>query len=135
MVVIAIIAILAAVAFPICSNYVIRSKVGAAVTAIDSTKMDIAEILMHSGDITNIYSTGSGANASFNSKTLPSELTSSLSYTTNVSGGSIIIEFTAPVSGSFTLTPYYNTAAQSMTWECTSLGFQANQLPRPLCQQ
>lgn len=135
MVVIAIIAILAAVAFPIYSNYVIRSKVGSAVTAIGSTKMDIAEIVMHSGDMTNINSTGSGANASFNSKRLPSKSSASLSYTTAVSSSSIIIDFTAPVSGSITLTPYYNTAAQSMTWECTSLGFQANQLPTPLCPQ
>ncbi|MEY8674129.1 prepilin-type N-terminal cleavage/methylation domain-containing protein [Francisella philomiragia] len=135
MVVIAIIAILAAVAFPIYSNYVIRSKVGAAVTAIGSTKMDIAEIVMHSGEMTNINSTGIGSSATFNTKALPSESTSSLSYTTTVLNSSIIISFTIPVSGSITLTPYYNTAAQSMTWECTSLGFQPNQLPTPLCPQ
>ncbi|AJI46762.1 prepilin-type N-terminal cleavage/methylation domain-containing protein [Francisella philomiragia] len=133
MVVIAIIAILAAVAIPMYSNYTTRAKIGTVLSAVGGVKSEIAEQIMNQGNTTNVSSSGS----TFNGSTLPSSSGASLAYTTAVANGTITMTLTTPVSGNIVLEPNYDPANGAMTWTCTgSAGngnnaMTASQLPSP----
>ncbi|MBY7733992.1 prepilin-type N-terminal cleavage/methylation domain-containing protein [Francisella philomiragia] len=137
MVVIAIIAILAAVAIPMYSNYTTRAKIGTVLAAVGGVKSEIAEKIMNDGTATGVSSSGSGTTATFNGSTLPSASGSSLGYTTAVADGKITMTLTAPVTGTISLEPNYNATNGAMTWDCTgsavagSNAMTASQLPSP----
>ncbi|AJI53977.1 pilin [Francisella philomiragia] len=133
MVVIAIIAILAAVAIPMYSNYTTRAKIGTVLSAVGGVKSEIAERVMNNGATTGVSSSGS----TFNGSTLPSASGSSLAYTTAVADGTITMTLTAPVTGTISLAPVYNPTNGAMTWSCTGSAVAGNnamtasQLPSP----
>jgi type IV pilus assembly protein PilA len=140
MVVIAIIAILAAVAVPMYSNYTTRAKIGTALTSVGGLKNDVSEAMMNSGG-TVTASANSGSAATFNGSITPSSSTGGISYTTTVAAtGVITIALTAPVQGNILLTPTYVAGAGSMTWTCSANGtatsgsagaLTASQIPSP----
>ncbi|MEY8768017.1 pilin [Francisella philomiragia] len=136
MVVIAIIAILAAVAIPMYSNYTTRAKIGTALSSVGGVKSEIAEQVMNQGNTTNVSSSGS----TFNGSTLPSSSGASLAYTTTVTNGTINMALTNPVQGNIILQPNYDATNGAMTWTCTGNGtatsgnnpnMTASQLPSP----
>ncbi|AEB28237.1 pilin [Francisella hispaniensis] len=110
MVVIAIIAILAAVAIPMYSNYTTRAQLGSDLSALGGVKAQVAE------EIAN------------NNGTLPNAITlndapSGASFTNDR------IEYTSPsVSGAtIQLAPVIGSGA--ITWTCTIDGVTASQVP------
>ncbi|QWU99680.1 pilin [Francisella salimarina] len=106
MVVIAIIAILAAVAIPMYSNYTTRAKIGTALASVGGLKAQVAENLANSvnGD-SNVTYVG--------------EQKTGMAYGTGVNAaGDITLTFTSPVSGSVVLSP--NNNGGSVTWNCIS---------------
>lgn len=106
MVVIAIIAILAAVAIPMYSNYTTRAKIGTALASVGGLKAQVAENLAN------------GVNGNEN-LTYVGETKSGMTYGTGVDqNGNITLSFTSPVSGSVILAP--NNNGGSVTWECVS---------------
>ncbi|QUE31762.1 prepilin-type N-terminal cleavage/methylation domain-containing protein [Francisella philomiragia] len=106
MVVIAIIAILAAVAIPMYSNYTTRAKIGTALASVGGLKAQVAENLAN--------------NVAGNSNlTYVGESKSGMAYGTGVNAaGDITLTFTSPVSGSVVLAP--NDNGGSVTWNCIS---------------
>ncbi|MFC4892510.1 pilin [Pseudofrancisella aestuarii] len=125
MVVIAIIAILAAVAIPMYSNYTSRAQIGTALASIGGIKSDIAETAMTKGTLTGV---GSGS-TSLNGVALPTASGSSLKYTSTVTDGVINLSLTAPVTGNITMTP--TMGSSSMTWACASTNIPSSKLPSP----
>ena len=114
MVVIAIIAILAAVAIPMYSNYTTRAKLGVALAEIGGVKTEIAEkVADNNGSVSGITSTS-----------LPSGTT--VSNTT----AAITVDTAAVVAGtSLIMTP--TAGSGSMTWACTHGGtLSSSQLPK-----
>ncbi|MEY8674128.1 prepilin-type N-terminal cleavage/methylation domain-containing protein [Francisella philomiragia] len=106
MVVIAIIAILAAVAIPMYSNYTTRAKIGTALASIGGLKAQVAENLAN------------GVDGNLN-LTYVGESKSGMVYGTGVNtDGDITLTFTSPVSGSVVLAP--NNNGGSVTWNCIS---------------
>ncbi|WP_265658912.1 pilin [Francisella philomiragia] len=106
MVVIAIIAILAAVAIPMYSNYTTRAKIGTALASIGGLKAQVAENLANN------------VNGNEN-VTYVGETKSGMTYGTGVdNNGNITLTFTSPVSGSVILAP--NNNGGSVTWNCVS---------------
>lgn len=106
MVVIAIIAILAAVAIPMYSNYTTRAKIGTALASVGGLKAQVAENLANSvsGD-SNLNYVGENKNG--------------MVYGTGVdANGNITLTFTSPVSGSVILAP--NDNGGSVSWDCVS---------------
>ena len=120
MVVIAIIAILAAVAIPMYSNYTTRAKLGTALAAIGAAKIEVAEAAATRNSLANVLST--------DVTTLASESSSSLAYTSAVAnGGELTITFTQPKSGTLVLTP--SQGSGSITWACSHGTFSASEVP------
>ncbi|API86241.1 pilin [Francisella uliginis] len=119
MVVIAIIAILAAVAIPMYSNYTTRARIGSEISKVGGVKADVSEALNHGS-------------------TLPSTLTNinrdpEIAYDAN---GNISISMDANGDGTadattgpnfVRLSPTKNSG--SVTWTCTGSGFTQSQLP------
>ncbi len=122
MIVVAIIGILAAVAIPAYQDYVIKAKVGNAMSAIDSIKTAVAQCMQENGgDASTCSDTANGGTAGVipvfsrtkevqavvvNAGEINAQLADDIG--TNVNGGHIIY---APVSG--------NT---SVTWTITTTG-------------
>jgi type IV pilus assembly protein PilA len=110
LVVIAIIAILAAVAIPMYSNYTTRAKLGTKLAELGSVKTEVAD------SIANNNGTLTGATAT----NLPSGAT--------VSDGVITMSTVDVVSGSnLVLTP--TAGSGSITWACTYSNLTSSQAP------
>ena len=120
MVVIAIIAILAAVAIPMYSNYTTRARLSTALAAVGGAKADVAEAATNRDGLANVQST--------DVTSLPSANDSNLAYTTAATnGGEITITFTQPAAGKLMLTP--SESSGSITWACTHDSFSDSQVP------
>ena len=121
MVVIAIIAILAAVAIPMYSNYTTRARLGSALSVVGTLKIEIAQenTAIADGPVT-------GANA----QTLPVSTANGYSYIPSVvASGVISMLFTLPVAGTITLTPTVASSGSVINWACTSADIAQNVLP------
>ena len=127
-VVIAIIAILAAVAIPMYSNYTTKAKVSTALASIGSLKTTISEENTAIG-------TGAGGNVALAGVTAIAAAgdgdINGTDFTTEVTTvtGVITMVFTAPVSGTLTLTP--TIGQHTINWVCaaTGTGFSTGNVP------
>ncbi|QIV95741.1 type IV pilus assembly protein PilA [Allofrancisella inopinata] len=109
MVVIAIIAILAAVAVPMYSNYTTRAKIGSELSKLGGAKAQVAEgIANNNGSVTGVTASDLPSGASVTDGVI--SLTS-----TEVSGATI------------TLTP--TAASGAITWACNVNGVTSSQVP------
>ncbi|MEY8714926.1 pilin [Francisella philomiragia] len=116
MVTIAIIAILAAIAIPMYSNYTIRTKLGVELTKLGSAKADA-----------NDYIISNTGNTNYSPNDLPN-LPSGASVNNGVSNGRIDIDTSSIISGSkITLTPTVGSSA--IVWSCTIEGVDQSQAP------
>ena len=117
MIVVAIIGILAAVALPAYQDYVVKSKVAAAVTGIDSLKTAVALCSQETGSLTACNTTASGAVTSIPVFTATSQLQAA-----TVAAGVITAQFSASgiktgVDGlKFTVTPSSATDQTTIKW-------------------
>jgi type IV pilus assembly protein PilA len=117
MIVVAIIGILAAVAIPAYQDYVVKAKVGNALTAVDGIKTAVALCIQELGAETNCTAGSNGipANASFT----PTKETASVT----VSGGTIALTLATGIHSDvdgkiITFNPTAGTT--STTWATTS---------------
>jgi type IV pilus assembly protein PilA len=114
MIVVAIIGILAAVAIPAYSNYVIKAKVGAAMSSVSSLQTAVANCIQEAGGVaTNCSSGSNGIPATFSAT---KELAAS---TTAVSAGVITATFNSGIGSgvdgmSFKMTP--TAGDTTVTW-------------------
>lgn len=120
MIVVAIIGILAAVAIPAYSNYVIKAKVGAALSSVSSLQTAVANCIQEAGGKADNCTTGaSGANIP--AFTATKELASA-----SVTAGKITATFPASGigsgvdGGSFDMQP--NIGESTVTWTITPTG-------------
>ena len=119
MVVIAIIAILAAVAIPMYSNYTTRAKISASLAGIGSLKTTIAE------QNTAVAASGSTATplAGVSAVAVDTAVErNGSSFTTEVAAttGEITLTYTLPVIGVIKLTP--TIGSDTVNWACTTTG-------------
>jgi type IV pilus assembly protein PilA len=118
MIVVAIIGILAAVAIPAYSNYVVKAKVGAALTSVSSLQTAVVNCMQEAGNDASGCTTGSNGIPAF---TATKEVKSAA-----VSGGTIIAKFAAgiasdvPEDSTFTLVPSSTANQTSITWKITT---------------
>jgi type IV pilus assembly protein PilA len=119
MVVIAIIAILAAVAIPMYSNYTTRARVGSAITSVGGLKAEIGEILNTNDTIptANANITRDPNVAYNNTGAISLSLTGTGEATADATTGPNFVRLT-PTKGS-----------GSITWACSASGFTASQVP------
>jgi type IV pilus assembly protein PilA len=108
MVVIAIIAILAAVAIPMYSNYTARAKIGAAMASVGGVKAEIGEAIANTGE-------NSGTINITALPALPAGVTM-----TGTAGVFTIGGTDFPSGGSITLTPTFGSGA--LIWTCAGDG-------------
>jgi len=117
MIVVAIIGILAAVAIPAYSNYVIKAKVGAALSSLASLQTAVANCIQENGGSTTLCTTGNGGIPTFTST---KELDASA---TNVTAGGVInAKFQSGVGTGvdglkFKMTPSTTADQTSVTWK------------------
>jgi type IV pilus assembly protein PilA len=120
MIVVAIIGILAAVAIPAYSNYVVKAKVGAALSSVSSLQTAVANCIQEAGGKTDNCTTGTDG-ANIPAFTATKELASA-----SVTAGTITANFpTSGIgsgvdSGSFALRPNVNDS--TVTWTITPTG-------------
>jgi len=119
MIVVAIIGILAAVAIPAYSNYTVKAKVGAAMTAVSSLQTAVVNCIQESGgDATNCTTanTTSGIPAFTATKEVSAAVVNA--------NGVIVATFASgiasdvPATSTFTLTPTVGTS--SVTWRAST---------------
>ena len=120
MIVIAIIAILAAVAIPMYSNYTARAKIGSALSSIGGVKTEIAESLSNTtAPVAADLSLPTGVTLA-SSTTTAATIQISLDSSNDVaSGGANIITLAGTA------------ANNAITWACASSTYTASQLPSP----
>ncbi|AJI74814.1 hypothetical protein BZ13_1632 [Francisella philomiragia subsp. philomiragia ATCC 25015] len=121
MVVIAIIAILAAVAIPMYSNYTTRAKIGTALAAVGGVKTEVADALANGNNpstaVTNLPAGVSITNGSTSGATLQLALDSSYAL---ASGGTASINLAGSSDGA------------TINWTCSAVsgsGLTSSQLP------
>lgn len=117
MIVVAIIGVLAAVAIPAYSNYVVKAKVGAALSSLASLQTAVANCIQENGGSTALCTTNNGGIPTF---TATKELDAS---GTNVTTGGVInAKFQSGVGTgvdgkSFKMTPSAVADQTSVTWK------------------
>ena len=112
MIVVAIIGILAAVAIPAYQDYVIRAKVGNAMSAVDSLKTAVAMCMQENGAATNCTTGSNGINTF-----TPTKEVSAASVTAGVISMTFATDVGTGVSGlSITMTPSTTTNQTNITW-------------------
>jgi type IV pilus assembly protein PilA len=117
MIVVAIIGILAAVAIPAYSNYVIKAKTGAALSSLASLQTAVANCIQENGGAATNCTTGSNGIPTF---TATKELQAGTA--TSVTAGVITAKFAATGIGSgvdnltFTMTPSSAADQTTVTW-------------------
>jgi type IV pilus assembly protein PilA len=115
MIVVAIIGILAAVAIPAYSNYVIKAKTGAALSSVASLQTAVANCIQEKGGSATGCTTGSNGIPSFTA-------TKELQSATSVTDGVITAKFAASGIGSgvddltFKMTPSTAADQTTITW-------------------
>lgn len=118
MIVVAIIGILAAVAIPAYSNYVVKAKVGAALTAVSSLQTSVVNCMQEAGGAPDACTTGSNGVPAF---TPTKEVKSA-----TVTAGTIVAHFAAgiasdvPEDSTFTLVPSTVANQTTVTWNITT---------------
>ena len=114
MIVVAIIGILAAVAIPAYSNYVIKAKVGAAQSSVATLQTAVANCIQEaSGSAANCTSGSNGIPATFT----PTKEVASASVTAGVITATFASGVGTGVDGfNFTLTPSEGATQTSVTW-------------------
>jgi type IV pilus assembly protein PilA len=117
MIVVAIIGILAAVAIPAYSNYVIKAKVGAALSSVATLQTAVANCLQENANVATECDTGSNGIPAF---TATKELQGA--DATSVTDGVITAKFAASGIGSgvdgvaFTMAPSTEEDQTTVTW-------------------
>ncbi|RUS69197.1 hypothetical protein EGW08_023042 [Elysia chlorotica] len=120
MVVIAIIAILAAVAIPMYSNYTARAKIGTELAKLGGVKADVAQAIADTGAVSGTPAiTAAAAGAAG----MPAGTSVSAAGVITVTGAATDL----PSGGSITLTPTLGSGA--ITWACGATGIAQSQLP------
>ena len=120
MIVVAIIGILAAVALPAYQDYVLKAKVGNAMSAIDPIKTAIAVCVQENGgDVTNCSTPGQQGIPTFTPTKEVSAV--NISAGTNGTGGVITATFAATMGsgvagGAFTFTPVIVANGTAIRW-------------------
>jgi len=120
MIVVAIIGILAAVAIPAYSNYVIKAKTGAALSSVASLQTAVANCIQEAGgDKTNCNTTSSGTPTAIPSFTPTKELLGNPD--TTVAAGVITAKFATGIGSgvdglTFTMTPSSADGQTTITW-------------------
>jgi type IV pilus assembly protein PilA len=122
MIVVAIIGILAAVAIPAYSNYVIKAKTGAALSSVASLQTAVANCIQEAGGDKANCNTGSNGIPSF---TATKELLGNPD--TTVAAGVITAKFATGIgsgvdSQSFTMTPSVVDGQTTITWKILADG-------------
>jgi type IV pilus assembly protein PilA len=117
MIVVAIIGILAAVAIPAYSNYVVKAKVGAAMSSVAALQTAVANCIQENGAATSCNSSTASAPTSIPAFTPTKELSGAA-----VAAGVITATFASGIGSgvdttSFTLTPSSVTDQTSITWK------------------
>jgi type IV pilus assembly protein PilA len=117
MIVVAIIGILAAVAIPAYSNYVIKAKTGAALSSVASLQTAVANCIQEAGGTATNCSSGSNGIPNF---TATKELLGNPD--TTVAAGVITAKFAAGIGSgvdgkSFTMTPSTTDGQTTITWK------------------
>jgi type IV pilus assembly protein PilA len=118
MIVVAIIGILAAVAIPAYQNYIIKAKVGAAMSSVAALQTAVANCLQENGSLTACDTTTAAAPTGIPVFTATKELASAA-----VADGVITANFATTGigsgvdGGSFTLTPSSAADQTSVTWK------------------
>lgn len=107
--VIAIISILAAIVVPNVTRYLIQSKVTEAIMAAGPLQTQVAKEIAENESVTN-----SGLNVA-----VPSNLTQSVSSAVVSNDGVITITMDASANSvQFSLSPNFNSSAQTVSWTC-----------------
>jgi type IV pilus assembly protein PilA len=121
MIVVAIIGILAAVAIPAYQDYVIKAKVGNAMSAIDSLKTAVAVCMQENGnDPTNCNTTTTATPTNIPEFTATKEVSAA-----SVTGGAVTATFAGGVGsgvagGTVTYTPSSASGQTSIYWTITT---------------
>lgn len=127
MVVIAIIAILAAVAIPMYSNYTTRAKVGAELAKLGGAKADIADQIAGEGLVSG--STGVANDGALSGQSFTADVPKGV--TIDDKTGVLTISATEgadlPSGSSLTLTPLLRD--NTIEWECEGVDLSKSQLP------
>jgi type IV pilus assembly protein PilA len=122
MIVVAIIGILAAVAIPAYSNYMVKAKVGNALSELSTLQTAVATCVQENGGSLSGCATGSGGVPTFTA-------TKELASATVADNGTITATFTSTiasdVSGTLTLTPVPSASAISWTAALSNTSFNA----------
>jgi type IV pilus assembly protein PilA len=122
MIVVAIIGILAAVAIPAYQNYIIKAKVGAALSSVSALQTAVANCMQENGGTTTGCSTTtSAAPTSIPVFTATKELTAA---GTSVTTGTITATFATGIGGdldgkTFTVAPSTTADQTTVTWTVT----------------
>jgi type IV pilus assembly protein PilA len=119
MIVVAIIGILAAVAIPAYQNYIIKAKVGAALSSVAALQTAVASCMQENGGTASGCTTTGGTVTSIPVFTATKELSAA-----TVSDGTITATFAAGVGGSldtktFTVVPSAGADQTTVTWTVT----------------
>jgi type IV pilus assembly protein PilA len=122
MIVVAIIGILAAVAIPAYSNYVVKAKVGAAVTAVSSLQTAVVNCMQEAGgdpkDCTTANAPASGIPTFSATKEVKSAVVNANGViVANFAGG---ISSDVPEDSTFTMTPSKADGQTTVTWKITT---------------
>jgi len=123
MIVVAIIGILAAVAIPAYSNYVVKAKVGAALTSVSSLQTAVVNCMQEAGGDATNCTTGSNGIPTF---TATKEVKSA-----TVTAGQIVAKFASgiasdvPEDSTFTLTPSAVANQTTITWNIATTATNA----------
>ncbi len=122
MIVIAILAILMAIAIPAYQDYTVRAQNSECISIAGGAKVFASETASSNGitvpDLTA---------AQVGDFTPPA--TTDFCTLTLGTGGDITVVSTAGGGGTFTLAPTQALLSDSVEWECSQTGFQANQVP------
>jgi type IV pilus assembly protein PilA len=118
MIVVAIIGILAAVAIPAYSNYVVKAKVGAALTSVSSLQTAVVNCMQESGgdpaDCTTAKASTSGIPTFTPTKEVSSAVVNADGVIVATFAGGIASD--VPSTATFTLTPSKVANQTSITW-------------------
>jgi type IV pilus assembly protein PilA len=122
MIVVAIIGILAAVAIPAYSNYVVKAKVGAALTSVSSLQTAVVNCMQESGGDPADCTTAKSATSGIPTFTATKEVKSAVVN----ADGVIVATFNdgiaadVPSTSTFTLTPSKAANQTSVTWNIST---------------
>jgi type IV pilus assembly protein PilA len=128
MIVVAIIGILAAVAIPQYQNYVSRSRVSNALSAVDALKTAVAVCAQENGGDAATCNT-TNANSGLPTFTPTNEVASATITNSGVIAATLVqglgLESATGTAGVITFTPSVVPGSSAVTWEITTTGLKA----------